>query len=397
LIKTKRVYINAISILIVVSLFFIYNFPLEKALSSSASPVLNASQPTTTNITSGSTNTTNATSALSENITSDLGNATVALENATAGLANATKALQDISNISAAPPLATTATTATNATAINTTKVINAIFDSNLPIVFILVIFGIIIIPLSLDMWLAYHRKPTVSSSSSSTDKENVRALGMPGLYRSLMTFGVIVLVGTVIFYLLALITLNIDNSTNPVLQSLVDILKNLGTILGTALATIVAFYFGVRGSESATEKAAAATERAAAAATSATQKASAAATKAADQKAPSLKVLDTIPADEATDVPLASLISATFSEQMSGPTINENTFTVRKEGLMPNLIKGHISLSPDGKTAIFDSEPDLDPNTKYTAEINEGAKDVSGNALVLGKRWSFSTGSNNQ
>jgi hypothetical protein len=390
LIKTKRVYINAISILIVVSLLFIYNFPLEKALSSSASPVLNASEPTTTNITRGSTNTTNATSVLSENITSSLGNATVALENATAGLANATKALQDISNISAAPPLATTATTATNATAINTTKVINAIFDSNLPIVFILVIFGIIIIPLGLDMWLAYHRKPTVSSSS--TDKETVRALGMPGLYRSLMTFGVIVLVGTVIFYLLALITLNIDNSTNPVLQSLVDILKNLGTILGTALATIVAFYFGVRGSESATEKAAAATERAAAAATSATQKASAAATKAADQKAPSLKVLDTIPADEATDVPLASLISATFSEQMSGPTINENTFTVRKEGLMPNLIKGNISLSPDGKTAIFDSEPDLDPNTKYTVEINEGAKDVAGNALVSGKRWSFST-----
>jgi Bacterial Ig-like domain len=395
MIKTKRVYINAISILIVVSLFFIYNLPLEKALSSSASPVLNASQPTTTNITSGSTNATNATGALSENITSSLGNATVALENATAGLANATKALQDISNISAAPPLTTTATTATNATAINTTKVINAIFDSNLPIVFILVIFGIIIIPLSLDMWLAYHRKPTVSSSS--TDKENVRALGMPGLYRSLMTFGVIVLVGTVIFYLLALITLNIDNSTNPVLQSLVDILKNLGTILGTALATIVAFYFGVRGSESATEKAAAATERAAAAATSATQKASAAATKAADEKAPSPKVLDTIPADGATDVPLASLISATFSEQMSGPTINENTFTVRKEGLMPNLIKGNVSLSPDGKTAIFDSEPDLDPNTKYTAEINEGAKDVAGNALVSGKRWSFITTSKNQ
>ncbi len=80
----------------------------------------------------------------------------------------------------------------------------------------------------------------------------------MPGLYRSLMTFGIIVLVGTVIFYLLALITLNINNSTSPVLQSLIDILKNLGTILGTALATIIAFYFGMRGAESATEKAAA-------------------------------------------------------------------------------------------------------------------------------------------
>ncbi len=392
MIKTKSVYINAISILIVMSLLFTYYLPSEKALSSSASPALNASQPTTTNITSGSTNATNATGVLSENVTSSLGNATVALQNATVGLVNATKALQDISNVSAAPPVTTTTTT--NATAVNTTKVINAIFDSNLPIIFILVILVIIIIPLSLDMWLAYHRKPTVSSSSSSsTDKGNGRALGMPGLYRSLMTFGVIVLVGTVIFYLLALITLNIDDSTSPVLQSLVDILKNLSTILGTALATIVAFYFGVRGSESATEKAAAATERAAAAATVATQKASAAATKAAaDENAPSPKVLNTIPADGVTEVPLASLISATFSEQMSGPTINENTFTVRKEGMMPNPIKGNISLSPDGKTAIFDSEPDLDPNTKYTAEINEGAKDVAGNALVTVKRWSFST-----
>jgi len=388
----KRVYINAVSILFVISLSFIYNLPSEKALSTSAPSILNTSQPTATNISTGSANTTNASSALSENVTSSLGNATVALENATAGLANATKALQGISNISAVPPVTTPTT---NATAVNTTKVINSIFDSNLPIIFILVILVIIIIPLSLDMWLAYHRKPTGSSSSSS-DKENVRALGMPGLYRSLMTFGVIVLVGTVIFYLLALITLNIDNSTSPVLQSLVDILKNLGTILGTALATIVAFYFGVRGTESATEKAAAATERAAAAATSATQKASVAATKASDEKAPPPKVLSTIPADGATEVPLASLISAAFSKQMSGPTIDQNTFTVRKEGI-PDVIKGNISLSPDGRTAIFDSEPDLDPNTKYTVEINEGAKDVAGNALVSAKRWSFITTTKNQ
>ena len=82
----------------------------------------------------------------------------------------------------------------------------------------------------------------------------------MPDLYRSLMTFGIIVLVGTVVFYLLALITLNINNPTSPALQSLIDVLKSLGTILGTALATIIAFYFGTRATESATEKAVAAT-----------------------------------------------------------------------------------------------------------------------------------------
>ena len=224
-------------------------------------------------------------------------------------------------------PLITT--TATNTTSVNTTKVINAIFDSNLPIIFILVILVIIIIPLSLAMWLAYHRKPTISSNT--TDKENVRALGMPGLYRSLMKFGVIVLVGTVIFYLLALITLNIDDSTSPVLQSLVDILKNLryNTWNSTSNNSCILFW-SKRIRICATERS-----------YCCHRKASAAATKAADEKAPSPpKVLDTIPADGATDVPLASLISATFSKQMSGPTINENTFTVRKESKMPNLDK---------------------------------------------------------
>jgi hypothetical protein len=93
-------------------------------------------------------------------------------------------------------------------------------------------------------------------------------------LYRSLMTFGIIVLVGTVIFYILALITLNINDSTSPALQSLINVLKSLATILVTALATIIAFYFGTRGTEVATEKAAAVATAAAAAEKSASEKA---------------------------------------------------------------------------------------------------------------------------
>src|SRR5215208_4858363 len=172
-----------------------------------------------------------------------------------------------------------------------------------------------------------------------------------------------------------ALITLNINDSTSPALQSLIDVLKSLGTILGTALATIIAFYFGTRAAESATEKATAAT---------------AAPGTASEIEPP--KVINTIPADGATQVPLSSLVTATFSEPMSGPTINENTFTVRRADDESSLIRGALSLSPDGKTAIFDPEQDFSPNTKYFAEINTGAKDVTGNALDSTKRWSFST-----
>ena len=362
-----------------VSLLFIGNLSAEKVLASSSLPAPNASRSLTTT-TAGLTNTTNATNAISENVTGTLANATSALENATnitqntttalanatAALTNATQALQNISSIpAAARPLPTTA----NATAVNATKVINSIFDNNLPALFIIVIFLIIIIPLVLDMYLAYRKKP-----KDSIDKENNRVVGMPGLYRSLMTFGIIVLVGTVIFYLLALITLNINNSTSPVLQSLIDILKSLGTILGTALATIIAFYFGMRGAESATEKAAAA---------SATKQAS-------GEKVPP-KVINTMPADGATEVPVTSLVSATFSEPMSSPTINTNTFTVNKaDETIP--ITGILSLSSDGKTAIFDSTQDFSPNTKYVAAIDIGAEDLAGNTLVSAKQWSFTT-----
>ena len=219
--------------MIIVSILFIGNLYSEKTLASFSSLAPNTSKSMNIN-TDGLSNTTNVPNAILENVTSTLAiatnitqNTTSALTNATSALTNATKALENISSIPAVKPLPTT----TNATVVNATKLINSIFDSYLPHLFIIVIFLIIIIPLVLDMYLAYRKK-----TNQSTDKENNRVIGMPGLYRSLMTFGVIVLVGTVIFYLLALITLNINNSTSPILQSLIDILKNLGTILGTAL-----------------------------------------------------------------------------------------------------------------------------------------------------------------
>jgi hypothetical protein len=318
---------------------------------------------TTTNVTGG---------AISATVNDRLENTTSALENTTAALTNATKALQNISNIipAAGPtPTSPPTTITTGVSAVNATSVINSIFENNLPAVFIIVIASIIGVPLVLDIILAYRRKPP---AGSSTDSSN-RVVGMPDLYRSLMTFGIIVLVGTVIFYLLALITLNINDSTSPALQSLIDVLKSLGTILGTALATIIAFYFGMRGAESATEKAAAAATK-----------------QASGEKVPP-KVLNTIPADGATEVPVTSLVSATFSKPMSSPTINANTFTVKKED-EATPITGILSLSSDGKTAIFDSTQDFSPNTKYVAAIDIGAEDLAGNALVSAKRWSFTT-----
>ena len=391
--KTKRVYINTVTALVLVSLFFIDNLLSSDNVVAttttpfpSSPPMPNATESIRNNTTGGggsADDTTNATvGAISEIVNDRLENTTSALENTTSALTNATKALQNISSIIPAagpssPPSPPTAIT--SAGAVNTTTVINSIFDNNLPAVFIIVISAIIGVPLILDIILAYRR-----NSIASKNGETTRVVGMPDLYRSLMTFGIIVLVGTVIFYLLALITLNINDSTSPALQSLIDVLKSLGTILGTALATIIAFYFGTRAAESATEKATAAT-------TAAVTKARGAGASVAVEKEPPI-VLNTIPADGATQIPVSSLISATFSEPMSSPTINENTFTIKRADDESTLIKGALSLSPDGKSAIFDPDQDLSPNTKYIAQINVGAKDLTGNALASIKRWSFST-----
>jgi Bacterial Ig-like domain len=393
--NTKRVYINIVAAVILVSLLFIDNLSSsDKAVATTATTSFSSSAPnatetlrdnttsTTISTTGGElANATNATgSAISEIANDRLENTTSALANATEALTNATSAFQGVLSNPPAQTPPPPPNTSTNASTVNTTTVISSIFDNNLPAVFIIVIASIIGVPLVLDIILAYRRKPPTVTTGGENGSN--RVVGMPDLYRSLMTFGIIVLVGTVIFYLLALITLNINDSTSPALQSLIDVLKSLGTILGTALATIIAFYFGTRAAESATEKATAAVTKGAAAA---------AAGAAADEKEPP-HVLNTIPADGATQVPITSLITATFSEPMSSPTINENTFTVRRADNESTLIKGALSLSPDGKTAIFDPDQDLSPNTKYIAEIGTGAKDLAGNAMASTKRWSFNT-----
>jgi Bacterial Ig-like domain len=298
-------------------------------------------------------------------------NGTIPLNNAN----TLAKLAPNISNISAVPATtsnasivnATVPATTSNASIVNATTVVNSVFETNLPIFFLAVIAAAMVIPLSIDMVLAYIKKP-----KQDTLKENGAPAGMPGLYRTLMAFGIILLVGTVIFYVLALTTLNINNPTNPVLQSLVDILKNLSTILGTALATIIAFYFGMRGAESAAEKAE-----------------TRARGHATDKTPPT--VVGTTPADGEKGVAVTSPVTATFGEPMLTSSINKNTFTVKKDGTTIS-IDGTVTLGSDGKTSIFDPTNDFDSATKYIATISTEAKDLAGNALPSPKSWSFTT-----
>lgn len=93
-------------------------------------------------------------------------------------------------------------------------------------------------------------------------------------------------------------------------------------------------------------------------------------------------------PIDGAGSITLNSNVSAVFNEPMDASTINIASFTV-KVGTVP--IAGVIAFS--GSTATFTPTMSLNPNTKYTATMNAGVRDLAKNAMVSDYSWSFTTG----
>ena len=92
-------------------------------------------------------------------------------------------------------------------------------------------------------------------------------------------------------------------------------------------------------------------------------------------------------PVNAAVGVPRNPSVTATFTEAMSGATINSTTF-VLMAGV--TAVPGTVSFS--GMTAMFTPTSPLAPNTTYTATISTGAKDVAGNSLAAAKVWTFTT-----
>jgi F0F1-type ATP synthase membrane subunit a len=116
----------------------------------------------------------------------------------------------------------------------------------------LLLLFLIIAIPLILNLIFVFVRRVLASPNNgkkknrltnSLTNTENT------DFYRALMTFGLILIVGLLVFFLIGIISSNLDKPRNDNLNAIINVVQNLAAILGTALASVIAFFFGLRAS----------------------------------------------------------------------------------------------------------------------------------------------------
>jgi hypothetical protein len=99
--------------------------------------------------------------------------------------------------------------------------------------------------------------------------------------------------------------------------------------------------------------------------------------------------VMNTSPVSAATAVPVASALTATFSETMNGATLTSNTYLL--SGPAGMSVAGTVTSS--GRTATFTPTSPLAPSTSYTATITTGAQDPSSRPLAANFTWTFTTG----
>jgi hypothetical protein len=98
--------------------------------------------------------------------------------------------------------------------------------------------------------------------------------------------------------------------------------------------------------------------------------------------------VLAVSPADNATNVPINSVVTVTFSEAMDANSVDTRSFSVQG-------VTGVVSLNAEHTVATFTPSGLLAKNTLFTATATSAVKDLAGNGLVSSKVWTFTTGSN--
>jgi chitodextrinase len=95
--------------------------------------------------------------------------------------------------------------------------------------------------------------------------------------------------------------------------------------------------------------------------------------------------VVSTSPTTSATNVPVSTVITAVFSEEMNSLTLTRETSNFIISG-----VYGLVTYAPE--TATFTPNSPLAPNTTYTCTISGNVTDLSGHKMAADYTWSFTT-----
>jgi parallel beta-helix repeat protein len=92
---------------------------------------------------------------------------------------------------------------------------------------------------------------------------------------------------------------------------------------------------------------------------------------------------------ESAVDVPIDTVITATFTEKIVAASVNTSTFTLATDA---GPVGGSVTYDPNSLTATFTPSAPLYYNTKYTATITDGVMDIAGVTMGSGFSRTFST-----
>lgn len=214
---------------------------------------------------------------------------------------------------------------------------------------------------------LAYKEK-VIESIGGRITARIIAAADMSGIYRTVMTVGLILLAG------ISLIYLHVLALVNP-LSGLKDTLIGLDSILGTILAIIMAFNFGRKVYESAVEKPPIPIPT----------------TIFTSNTVPYLTIVSQLPNLDEHNVEVNPSIKMTFSESVREDTINvKNIKLLNARGTQVDI---KLSLNPsDKKTVTVTPSNSLQRATRYTVIVTTGVKSLAGNTIASEEKWSFST-----
>ncbi|MEO5904907.1 MAG: Ig-like domain-containing protein [Gemmatimonadaceae bacterium] len=101
--------------------------------------------------------------------------------------------------------------------------------------------------------------------------------------------------------------------------------------------------------------------------------------------------IIATSPINNATGVPVGTVVKVTFSEAMDATTINATNFklNVTAGGA---VVTGTVTYDAATRVATFTPSASLALSTKYTATVTTGVKDAAGNPLATNATFDFTT-----